>query len=63
MTLFPQLCFLPKFMGWSENSILCLVYPDTLYDLQNIYLKLAERYAADLRRAEADADSDWTEDS
>jgi hypothetical protein len=50
-------------MGWSENSILCLVYPDTLYDLQNIYLKLAERYAADLRRAEADADSDWTEDS
>jgi hypothetical protein len=50
-------------MGCVENSILYFKSPDTLCDLQNIYSKLAERYAADLRKAEADADSDWTEDA
>ncbi|KAI4850160.1 hypothetical protein E4T44_02908 [Aureobasidium sp. EXF-8845] len=35
----------------------------TLYDLQNIYSRMAERYAADLRKAEAETDSDWTEDA
>jgi hypothetical protein len=40
MTVFPQLCFLPKFMDWFENSILYLGSPDNLYDLQNIYSKV-----------------------
>ena len=35
----------------------------TLYDLQNIYQRMAERYAADLRKRKAEVDSDWTEDS
>ncbi|KAI4743045.1 hypothetical protein E4T50_06558 [Aureobasidium sp. EXF-12298] len=35
----------------------------TLYDLQNIYSRMAERCAADLAKAEADADSNWTEDA
>jgi hypothetical protein len=62
MRLFPQLCFLSEPMSCLER-LYFIKSPDTLYDLQNIYSKLAERYAADLRKAEADADSDWTKDT
>ncbi|KAI4716241.1 hypothetical protein E4T48_07548 [Aureobasidium sp. EXF-10727] len=36
----------------------------TLYDLQNIYSRMAERYAADLEmKAEEDGESEWAEDA
>ncbi|KAI4849287.1 hypothetical protein E4T44_03439 [Aureobasidium sp. EXF-8845] len=35
----------------------------TLYDLQNIYSRMAERYAADLQKADAEAYSDYSEDA
>ncbi|KAH0128573.1 hypothetical protein KCU67_g17157, partial [Aureobasidium melanogenum] len=35
----------------------------TLYDLQNIYSQMAERYAADLEsKTEVDGESEWAED-
>ncbi|KAH0292773.1 hypothetical protein M436DRAFT_78306 [Aureobasidium namibiae CBS 147.97] len=46
-----------------EEELSAQAAASTLYDLQNIYSRMAERYAPDLSRKEAEEDSDWTENS